>query len=114
VIPTWTGWLLPDRHARRFGVAMAIALVAGFVLVSRLEQRDMTLDAGIMSYRLLASPAVILTGSVAAAGGAGTGRRRARAQAGPLSEPWAALVTAPRRGPRPGRPPGSASPSIRR
>jgi hypothetical protein len=30
-------WLLPDRHARRFGVAMAVALEAGFVLTSRQE-----------------------------------------------------------------------------
>ena len=26
-------WLLPDRHARRFGIPIAIALAAGFVLV---------------------------------------------------------------------------------
>jgi|GEM_PF-2115797 len=31
-------WLLPDRHARRFGAAMAVALVGGFVLDSRLIQ----------------------------------------------------------------------------
>jgi len=60
-------WLLPDRHARRFGIAMAIALVVGFVLVSRLEQRDITLDAGIMSYLLYGPILVVLTGSAAAA-----------------------------------------------
>ena len=42
-------------------------MAAGFVLVSRLEQPDTTLDAGIMSYLLLAAPAVVLVGSVAAA-----------------------------------------------
>jgi hypothetical protein len=31
------GWLLGDRHARRFGVGMAVALVVGFVLTSRQE-----------------------------------------------------------------------------
>jgi hypothetical protein len=60
-------WLLPDRHARRFGIAMALALAAGFVLVSRLEQRDITLDAGIMSYLLYGPILVILAGSAAAA-----------------------------------------------
>jgi hypothetical protein len=60
-------WLLPDRHARRLGIAMAIALVAGFVLVSRLEQRDIALDAGVMSYLLYGPIMVILTGSAAAA-----------------------------------------------
>jgi hypothetical protein len=60
-------WLAGDRHGRRFGVAVALVMAAGFVLVSRLEQRDMTLDAGMMSYLLLAAPAVVLAGSAAAA-----------------------------------------------
>jgi hypothetical protein len=60
-------WLLPDRPARRFGIAMAIALVAGFVLVVRLEQRDIELDAGVISYLLYGPILVILTGSAAAA-----------------------------------------------
>jgi hypothetical protein len=34
-------WLLGDRHARRFGVGMAVALVAGFVLTSRQELRGL-------------------------------------------------------------------------
>jgi hypothetical protein len=48
-------WLLPDRHARRFGVGMAVALVAGFVLTSRQELRGLPGDAGMMDYAL-ASP----------------------------------------------------------
>jgi len=60
-------WLAGDRHGRRCGVAGALVMAAGFVLVSRLEQPDTTLDAGIMSYLLLAAPAVVLVGSVAAA-----------------------------------------------
>ncbi|MET0833014.1 MAG: hypothetical protein ABWZ62_03480, partial [Actinomycetota bacterium] len=60
-------WLAGDRHGRRFGVAGALVMATGFVLVSRLEQRDTTLDAGIISYLLLAAPAVVLAGSAAAA-----------------------------------------------
>ena len=61
-------WLLPDRHARRFGAGMALALVAGFVLVSRLGLAGVDLaDAGMMSYLLLATPLVVLAGSAAAA-----------------------------------------------
>ena len=82
-------WLLPDRHARRFGVAMAIALVAGFVLVSRLEQHNMTLDAGIMSYLLYGPILVVLTGS-AAAGAAGRSFR-----SGLWACAWAVVLGAP-------------------
>jgi hypothetical protein len=39
-------WLLPDRPARRFGIAMAVAMVAGFVLTSRLGGR-----CSLTSYR---------------------------------------------------------------
>jgi hypothetical protein len=61
-------WLLPDRHARRFGIGMALALVAGFVLVSRLGLRGVDLaDGGMMSYLLFAPPVVVLAGSATAA-----------------------------------------------
>jgi len=82
-------WLLPDRHARRFGVGMAIALVAGFVLVSRRELRDMTLDAGMMSYLLNGPILVVLPGS-AAAGAAGRSFR-----AGLWACAWATVLGAP-------------------
>ena len=42
--------LLGDRHARRFGVGMAVALVAGFVLTSRQELHGLPGDAGMMLY----------------------------------------------------------------
>jgi hypothetical protein len=62
------GWLLPERHGRRFGVGAALALVTGFVLVSRLGLRGVDLaDAGMMSYLLFATPVVVLVGSAAAA-----------------------------------------------
>jgi hypothetical protein len=62
------GWLVADRHGRRFGVTMALVLVAGFVLVSRLALRGVDgLDAGMMSYLLFAAPLVVLAGSAAAA-----------------------------------------------
>jgi hypothetical protein len=60
-------WLVPDRPARRLGLAMAIVLVAGFVLVSRLALRGVALDAGTASYLLFVPPMVLLTGSAAAA-----------------------------------------------
>jgi hypothetical protein len=60
-------WLLPDRHARRFGVGTALALVAGFALSSRLGLRGGEADAGVMSYLLFAAPLVVLAGSAAAA-----------------------------------------------
>ena len=61
-------WLRPDRHARRFGVGMALTLVIGFVLVSRLGLHGVDLaDAGMMSYLLFATPLVVLVGSAAAA-----------------------------------------------
>jgi hypothetical protein len=82
-------WLVGDRHARRFGIAMAIALVAGFVLVSRRELRDMTLDAGVMDYLLQAPILVVLTGS-AAAGAAGRSFR-----SGLWACAWATVLGAP-------------------
>jgi hypothetical protein len=60
-------WLLPDRPARRFGVGMALALVAGFVLVSRQELRSAELDVGMMDYLLFPLPVALLAGSAAAA-----------------------------------------------
>ncbi|HEX6677519.1 MAG TPA: hypothetical protein VF486_21150 [Actinomycetes bacterium] len=60
-------WLLPDRAARRFGVGMAIALVAGFVLASRQQLRGAELDGGVMGYLLSGPILVVLTGSAAAA-----------------------------------------------
>jgi hypothetical protein len=60
-------WLLPDRQARRLGIAIALGLVAGFVLVSRLAQRDPTSDAQVMDYLLYGPILVVLTGSAAAA-----------------------------------------------
>jgi hypothetical protein len=59
-------WLLPDRHGRRFGVGMALALVTGFALASRQELRSAELDVGMMDYLLLALPMVLLAGSAAA------------------------------------------------
>jgi hypothetical protein len=60
-------WLAGDRHARRFGVGMALALVAGFVLSSQLRLRNLEPDAGAMGYLLFAAPLVVLAGSAAAA-----------------------------------------------
>jgi hypothetical protein len=61
-------WLAGDRHGRRFGVAMALVLAAGFVLSSRLALRGVDeLDGGMMSYLFFVPPAVVLTGSAAAA-----------------------------------------------
>jgi hypothetical protein len=60
-------WLVPDRHGRRFGVATAIPLVAGFVLTSRQELRGAELDVGMMSYLLNAPILWVLPGSAVAA-----------------------------------------------
>jgi hypothetical protein len=59
-------WLAGDRHGRRFGVAMALVLAAGFVLTSRLSLRDAS-PPGMMGYLLFAQPMVVLAGSAAAA-----------------------------------------------
>lgn len=76
-------WLLADRQARRFGIAMAVALVTGFVLASRLE------DAGIMGYLLYGPILVLLPGSAAAAAAGRSFRAGLRACA------WAAVLGAP-------------------
>jgi hypothetical protein len=68
---------------------MAVALVAGFVLVSRLEQRGITLDAGIMSYMLYGPILVLLPGSAVAAA---TGRPF---RSGLWAGAWATLLGAP-------------------
>lgn len=61
-------WLLPDRHARRFGVGMAVALIAGFVLTtSRQELGDPPGSEGMVFYLLTGPILVVLTGSAAAA-----------------------------------------------
>jgi hypothetical protein len=60
-------WLVPDRHGRRFGIAMAAVLVAGFLLASRQELRSAELDIGMLDYLFAALPLVLLAGSAAAA-----------------------------------------------
>jgi len=61
-------WLLPDRHGRRFGVGMAVALIAGFVLTtSRQELGDPSGSEGMVVYLLIGPILVVLTGSAAAA-----------------------------------------------
>jgi hypothetical protein len=61
-------WLVGDRPGRRFGVAMALALVAGFVLWSRLGLRGVGLaDEGMAGYLIFGMPLVVLAGSAAAA-----------------------------------------------
>jgi hypothetical protein len=60
-------WLLPDRRARRFGVGMALAMVAGFVVACELALRGVGLDAGMMTYLLFYPPGILLAGSLAAA-----------------------------------------------
>jgi hypothetical protein len=61
-------WLVPDRHGRRFGVAMAVVLVAGFVVASRLGLRGVDgPDEGIATYLFFFPILVVLTGSMAAA-----------------------------------------------
>jgi hypothetical protein len=59
-------WLLGDRQARRFGVGMAVALVAGFVLTSRQLLRGWPGDGGMMFYSLTGAT-LWVTGSAAAA-----------------------------------------------
>ena len=61
-------WLVPDWHARRFGLVMAIAMVAGFVLASRLALRaGGPAAAGMMGFLLVGPLVVVLAGSAAAA-----------------------------------------------
>jgi hypothetical protein len=60
-------WLLGDRLGRRFGIAMAVVLVVGFVLASRQELAAADLDIGMMEYLFFPVPMVLLVGSAAAA-----------------------------------------------
>jgi hypothetical protein len=62
-------WLLGDRHARRFGVGMAVALVAGFVLTSRQELRGLPGGTGMMDYSLTGLILWVTGSAVAAAVG---------------------------------------------
>jgi hypothetical protein len=55
-------WLVGDRHARRFGVGMTVAVVAGFVLISR----GLPGGAGMLGYSF-AGPILWVIGSAAAA-----------------------------------------------
>ncbi|HKQ02555.1 MAG TPA: hypothetical protein VJ735_19715, partial [Actinomycetes bacterium] len=83
-------WLLPDRHARRFGVGMAVALVAGFVLTnSRHEVGDPPGSEGMVFYLLIGPILVVLTGSAAAAA---VGRSF---RSGVWACAWAAVLGAP-------------------
>ena len=82
-------WLAGDRLGRRFGVATALVLAAGFVLTARLAMRGVGgLDAGMMSYLFFAPPAVVVAGSVAA-GAAGRSFRSGLAAAA-----WATVLGA--------------------
>jgi hypothetical protein len=76
-------WLLPDRHGRRFGIAMALALVAGFVLDARLGR------SGVMEYLLNGPILVVLPGSALAAA---VGRSL---RSGLWACAWATLLGAP-------------------
>ena len=61
-------WLLPDRVGRWFGIAMAIVLVAGFLLDSRLVQPGLQRGShGMMDYLLNSPILVVLPGSAVAA-----------------------------------------------
>jgi hypothetical protein len=61
-------WLVPEGYARWFGIAMAVALVVGFLLDSRLVQPGLQRGShGMMDYLLFAPPAVLVAGSAAAA-----------------------------------------------
>jgi hypothetical protein len=61
-------WLLPDRLARRFGIGMALAIVAGFALTCELGLRGVDLlDEGMIGYLLFYPPAILLAGSAVAA-----------------------------------------------
>jgi hypothetical protein len=82
-------WLVPDRHGRRLGIAMALVLVAGFLLASRQELRRAELDIGIATYLFLALPVVLLAGSATAAA-AGRSFR-----AGLWACAWAVALAAP-------------------
>ena len=81
-------WLVGDRHGRRFGIAMALALVIGFVLDSRHDLRADT-GGGIMDYLLFVPPMVVLGGSTVAAA---VGRSF---RSGLWACAWATMLAAP-------------------
>jgi hypothetical protein len=83
-------WLLPDRHARRIGIAMAVVLVAGFVLDSRLVQPGLERGShGLIGYLINGPLLVILTGSAVAAAAGRSFRSGLWACA------WATVLAAP-------------------
>ena len=83
-------WLVPEGHARWFGIAMAVALVVGFLLDSRLVQPGLQRGShGMMDYLLFAPPAVLVAGSAAAAA---VGRSF---RAGLWACVWAVVLTVP-------------------
>jgi hypothetical protein len=83
-------WLLPDRHGRWVGIAMALALVAGFVLDSRLVQPGLERGShGMAGYLLIGPILVVLTGS-AVAGAAGRAFR-----SGLWACAWAVVLAMP-------------------
>lgn len=83
-------WLVPDRHGRRLGIAIALVLVAGFLLASRLGLRGLDgPDAGIATYLFLALPVVLLAGSGTAAAVGRSFRAGLRACA------WAVVLAMP-------------------
>jgi hypothetical protein len=83
-------WLLPDRKARWFGIAMAVALVGGFLLDARLVQPGLDPGShGMMEYLLNGPLLVILPGSALAAA---VGRSL---RSGLWACAWAVVLAAP-------------------
>jgi hypothetical protein len=83
-------WLLPDRRARWFGIAMAVLLVVGFLLDARLVQpgRDPG-SHGMVGYLFTGPLLVILPGSALAAA---VGRSL---RSGLWACAWAVVLAAP-------------------
>jgi hypothetical protein len=82
-------WLVPDRPARWFAIAMAVALVGGFLLESRLVQPGLQPGSHGMTEYLLNGPLLlILPGSAAAAAGRSF-------RAGLWACAWAVVLAAP-------------------
>jgi hypothetical protein len=82
-------WLRGGRLARRLGMAMALALAAGFVLASRLGLEGVSVaDEGMMGYLLYAMPVMLAAGSATAAAGRSF-------RAGLQACAWAAALAVP-------------------